>query len=350
MIELEHITKRYDRDTQAVSDVNLTVKDGEFLVFLGPSGCGKSTILRMISGLEEISAGRLAIDGQDHTHTQPSERGVAMVFQNYALYPHLSVRDNIGFGLRVKHVKRAIIRQKADAIAESLGLTPYLDQYPGNLSGGQMQRVALGRAIASNCKICLMDEPLSNLDARLRVEMRKEISLLHQKLQTTTIYVTHDQVEAMTMADRIAVINQGRIQQIGTPHELYLHPANTFVASFFGTPPMNLLQVPKVAGGFALGRRFLAHAPQLADDTLTVGIRPEAVRLQTSGVAATVKLIEDLGSEQLLHLQVDTQTLIAKTTTRHQLGQAVHFDFTDDALTYFDQAGQRLDPAKEHTS
>ena len=239
---LEHVNKIYDNYVQAVFDFNLSVKKNEFIVFVGPSGCGKSTTLRMIAGLEDITSGNLFIDGEYSNYVPPKDRNIAMVFQSYALYPHMTVYDNMAFGLKIKHVDKAEIDKRVKEAAEILQLTEYLDRKPKALSGGQCQRVALGRAIVRNSKLFLMDEPLSNLDAKLRVQMRSEIVELHQKIHATTVYVTHDQTEAMTMADRIVVMNKGYVQQVGTPLEIYNHPSNVFVATFIGSPVMNIVK------------------------------------------------------------------------------------------------------------
>ena len=239
---LEHVNKIYDNYVQAVFDFNLSVKKNEFIVFVGPSGCGKSTTLRMIAGLEDVTSGNLFIDGEYSNYVPPKDRNIAMVFQSYALYPHMSVYDNMAFGLKIKHVDKTEIERRVKEAAEILQLTEYLDRKPKALSGGQCQRVALGRAIVRNPKLFLMDEPLSNLDAKLRVQMRSEIVELHQKIHATTVYVTHDQTEAMTMADRIVVMNKGYVQQVGAPLEIYNHPSNVFVATFIGSPAMNILK------------------------------------------------------------------------------------------------------------
>jgi len=244
-ITLKQVTKNFD-DVNVIKPLDLEIKDGEFIVFVGPSGCGKSTLLRMIAGLEDTTSGNIEIDGQDATHTPPAKRGLAMVFQSYALYPHMSVRNNIAFPLKRAKVSAAEIETKIANAAKILNLTDYLDRKPGQLSGGQRQRVAIGRAIVRQPSAFLFDEPLSNLDASLRVNMRLEISELHKSLATTMIYVTHDQVEAMTMADRIAVFNGGIIEQVGTPLELYQHPVNKFVAGFIGSPKMNFIDIPNV--------------------------------------------------------------------------------------------------------
>ena len=272
-----------------IKGVNLTVEPGEFCVFVGPSGCGKSTLLRLISGLEEVTSGVIEIAGSDVTDAEPSARGIAMVFQNYALYPHLSVRDNIGFGLSLAKLPKAEIKAKVEAAADALKLTDYLDRKPKALSGGQRQRVAIGRAIVRDPKVFLFDEPLSNLDAALRAQMRIELSDLHRKLGATMIYVTHDQVEAMTMADKIVVLNAGRIEQVGSPMELYNAPVSPFVAGFIGSPKMNLY--PGEAAGEPCG---------------TYGIRPEHLRLSSDAPRWTgaVRHVERLGADTVIYLDV----------------------------------------------
>ena len=272
-----------------IKGVNLTVEPGEFCVFVGPSGCGKSTLLRLISGLEEVTSGVIEIGGADVTDAEPSARGIAMVFQNYALYPHLSVRDNIGFGLSLAKLPKAEIKAKVEAAAAALKLTDYLDRKPKALSGGQRQRVAIGRAIVRDPKVFLFDEPLSNLDAALRAQMRIEFSDLHRKLGATMIYVTHDQVEAMTMADKIVVLNAGKIEQVGSPMELYNAPVSPFVAGFIGSPKMNLY--PGTAAGERCG---------------TYGIRPEHLRLTTDAPrwTGTVRHVERLGPDTVIYLDV----------------------------------------------
>ncbi|MEO1089562.1 MAG: ABC transporter ATP-binding protein [Pseudomonadota bacterium] len=297
-ITLENVLKTFD-DTTVIHGVDLTIDDGAFVVFVGPSGCGKSTLLRLVAGLEDVSGGTIRIDGEDATAVPPAKRGLAMVFQSYALYPHMSVYNNIGFPLKMAGLDRSAIRAKVEAAAATLNLTPYLSRRPGQLSGGQRQRVAIGRAIVREPKAFLFDEPLSNLDAALRGTMRLELSELHQKLATTMIYVTHDQVEAMTMADTIVVLNGGRIEQVGSPLELYRRPANLFVAGFIGSPKMNL-----VDGDAA--QRFGAG---------TVGVRPEHLRLSNDSGdwQGTVGVAEHLGSDTFLHIEVDG---IGKMTAR----------------------------------
>ncbi len=289
-IKLENVSKSFGEAT-VIPSIDLEINNGEFVVFVGPSGCGKSTLLRLIAGLEDVSGGRILIDGKDATEKAPAHRGLAMVFQSYALYPHMSVRSNIGFPLKMAGIDKAEIDRKVNDAARILNLTDYLDRKPRQLSGGQRQRVAIGRAIVRSPECFLFDEPLSNLDAALRVNMRLEISELHHQLKATSIYVTHDQIEAMTMADKIVVLNKGRIEQVGSPLELYRNPANLFVAGFIGSPRMNLISGQTAAA-------YGAH---------TIGIRPEHVTLSTeSGTwKGKVAVAEHLGSDTFLHITVD---------------------------------------------
>jgi multiple sugar transport system ATP-binding protein len=288
--------------TEVLHGVNVEIEDGEFVILVGPSGCGKSTLLRMIAGLENITAGEIAIGGRVVNNVAPKERDIAMVFQNYALYPHMTVRDNMAFSLSLAKVPKAAIDQQVQRAAQILGLSQYLNRYPRQLSGGQRQRVAMGRAIVRNPQVFLFDEPLSNLDAKLRVAMRAEIKELHQRLETTTVYVTHDQIEAMTMADKIVVMNAGNVEQIGPPLELYDRPANLFVAGFIGSPAMNFLQ-GKIAGGAfqaASGASLpLPSAGAVNGDgrPAVYGIRPEHFQLTPAGLPATVHVVEPTGSE-----------------------------------------------------
>src|SRR5215469_13374727 len=251
-IEFDRVSKRFPGGITAVEDLSLAIKDGEFMIFVGPSGCGKTTALRMVAGLEEISEGEIRIGGRRVNELEPQDRDVAMVFQNYALYPHKSVRQNIGFPLRMQRLGRAAIDERVRTVAALLGLDGLLERKPGELSGGQRQRVAMGRAIIRHPQAFLMDEPLSNLDAKLRIQMRVELVKLHRRLGVTTIYVTHDQTEAMTLGQRVAVLNQGRIHQVAPPRHLYLHPRNTFVAAFIGSPPMNFIRGRLLSGGLDL--------------------------------------------------------------------------------------------------
>ena len=288
-ITLRNVAKRFG-DVAVIPSINLDIEDGEFVVFVGPSGCGKSTLLRLIAGLEDVSGGVIEIDGVNATELPPAKRGLAMVFQSYALYPHMSVRKNIAFPLKMAGMEAADIARKVEGAAKVLNLTAYLDRRPGQLSGGQRQRVAIGRAIVREPKAFLFDEPLSNLDAALRVNMRLEISELHQTLKTTMVYVTHDQVEAMTMADKIVVLNAGKIEQVGSPLDLYHAPVNLFVAGFIGSPRMNLIEGDEAA------RHGVA----------TIGIRPEHIDIAGDGPwTGTVGLAEHLGSDTFLKVSVD---------------------------------------------
>jgi multiple sugar transport system ATP-binding protein len=289
-IKLNQVSKRFD-ETEVIPPIDLTINEGEFLVFVGPSGCGKSTLLRLIAGLEDVSGGTIEIDGRDATRLPPAKRGLAMVFQSYALYPHMSVRKNIAFPLKMAGLDKDEIARRVENAAKVLNLTDFLRRRPGQLSGGQRQRVAIGRAIVREPAAFLFDEPLSNLDAALRVNMRLEISELHQSLKTTMIYVTHDQVEAMTMADKIVVLNAGRIEQVGSPLELYNHPNNLFVAGFIGSPKMNFITGPE--------------ASQQGGET--IGIRPEHLSLSSESGQwnGRVRVAEHLGSDTFLHVAVD---------------------------------------------
>jgi multiple sugar transport system ATP-binding protein len=326
-VVLNNIVKAYGA-LQVVHGIDLEVQEQEFVVLVGPSGCGKSTTLRMIAGLEEISDGELTIDGRLVNRVAPKDRDVAMVFQNYALYPHLNVAENIAFGLRIRKESAQVIKDSIEEVAGILGLKDYLERRPADLSGGQRQRVAMGRAIVRRPKVFLFDEPLSNLDAKLRTQMRAEIKRLHKRLGVTSIYVTHDQVEAMTLADRIVVMNDGRIEQIGTPMELFLNPANSFVAGFLGAPPMNQIKAT-IADGvngpmaeFAGGKIELAPLPGLQNAVgreVIVGIRPEYAQVVTEptegAVMGELDLVETLGSEALLHLTVAGEPFVIRTET-----------------------------------
>ncbi|MCR8724644.1 ABC transporter ATP-binding protein [Frigidibacter sp. ROC022] len=311
-IEFRNVSKTYGGGAVALSDFSLSVADGEFCVFVGPSGCGKSTALKLLAGLEATSGGEIHIGGENVTDHGPGKRDIAMVFQNYALYPHMSVRSNIGFGLKMHGVPRAEVARKVEEAAALLELTDYLDRKPRALSGGQRQRVALGRAIVREPKAFLMDEPLSNLDAKLRVQTRSQIVMLQRRLGVTAIYVTHDQTEALTMADRIVVMRKGLIQQVGSPDELFHHPANMFVAGFIGSPGMNFFRAPIERDGeqvfltFCGARMSLNPAADLSGlgDEAVFGIRPEHVVIgeAAGGPALTVDLVESLGTEKVLHL------------------------------------------------
>jgi multiple sugar transport system ATP-binding protein len=333
-VTFDHVTKRYD-GTVAVSDLTLEVQDSEFMVLVGPSGCGKTTALRMIAGLEPISEGRLLIGNRVVNNVAPVNRDIAMVFQSYALYPHMTVFDNLAFGLRNKNVPRKEIDARVKQAAGILGLEPLLKRKPKQLSGGQRQRVALGRAIVREPSAFLMDEPLSNLDAKLRVQTRAEILKLQERLETTTIYVTHDQVEAMTMGDRIAVMNLGVLQQVGTPEQLYEEPANLFVASFIGSPPMNI--VPATALGVGGADRAAGFRPE----HLAVG-NGSPDRLAFRG---RVDVVEYLGDEQLVHISVADRAVVAKLPVDRKLDHNAEFEFSvpRDRVYLFDQeTGERL--------
>jgi multiple sugar transport system ATP-binding protein len=329
-VQLSHVYKEYDKGNFAVSDFSLETGEHEFVVLVGPSGCGKSTTLRMIAGLEEITGGEIYIDGKLVNDKEPKDRDIAMVFQNYALYPHMTVFDNIALSLQIRHVPKDVIRERVEAVAETLGISQYLKRKPRALSGGQRQRVALGRAIVRQPKIFLLDEPLSNLDAKLRNQMRTEIIKLFHALGTTFIYVTHDQVEAMTMATKIVVMNDGVIQQIGSPREIYHHPANLFTAGFMGSPQMNFFEhcrLERIDGAYVLtllGVRYpLPQEKQqqlLQKETqsceVIVGVRPEDVRLAATDDAYKVKawldVSEMLGNEVLLHLRSEQESFIIR--------------------------------------
>jgi multiple sugar transport system ATP-binding protein len=316
-IRLEHVTKVYAGGVTAVDDVSLSIADGEFMVLVGPSGCGKSTLLRMVAGLEEVTQGTISIDGADVTELAPRRRDIAMVFQSYALYPHMSVRKNIGYGLKVRRTPKNVTKRRVDEVAKLLGLEDLLERKPAQLSGGQRQRVAMGRAIVREPKAFLMDEPLSNLDAKLRVEMRASLAQLHTNLGVTTIYVTHDQTEAMTLGHRVAVLDGGRILQVDTPQRLYDHPANVFVAAFIGTPSMNLVEGAidgdeVVFGGLRvpLGR---SRRPAPGKRDVVVGIRPEAFEAAATAPPGLTTLtvvplvVEELGSDAHVFFRVNAE-------------------------------------------
>ena len=347
-VTLQGIRKSYGT-TEVIRGIDIEARDGEFLVFVGPSGCGKTTTLRMIAGLESISAGELRIDGVRANDVRPSDRGAAMVFQSYALYPHMTVAENMGFALKMAGVPKAQRERQVQQAAETLRMTELLQRYPKELSGGQRQRVAIGRAIVRKPKVFLFDEPLSNLDAALRVDMRVELARLHKELGTTMIYVTHDQVEAMTLGSRIAVFNKGIIEQIGAPLEVYQRPANVFVAGFMGAPKINLIAQPDSAAELAhqalwktLGGERLATAAHL-------GVRPEHLQVHGSGegVAATVVLAEHLGDASVLHMRVQgvadlLKAKVAANSGPFQAGQMVFLRAAAQDVLGFDAAGQSL--------
>ncbi|MCI7591434.1 MAG: sn-glycerol-3-phosphate ABC transporter ATP-binding protein UgpC [Lactobacillus johnsonii] len=357
-VDLNHIYKKYEgNDKYSVNDFDLHIEDKEFIVFVGPSGCGKSTTLRMVAGLEDISKGTLEIDHKVMNDVAPKDRDIAMVFQNYALYPHMSIYDNMAFGLKLRHYKKDEIDKRVKHAADILGLSEYLDKKPAELSGGQRQRVALGRAIVRDAPIFLMDEPLSNLDAKLRVTMRAEIAKLHQNLGTTTIYVTHDQTEAMTLADRVVVMSVGKVQQIGTPLEVYNTPVNMFVAGFIGSPQMNFFNVHfkgnRISDGKGLdieipeGKAKMLKEKGYEDKDLVFGIRPEDIHseeafLETwpnSVVESTVVVSELLGSTIQLYQKVDGTEFVAIVNARdyHTPGDKVKMGFDVNKAHFFDK-------------
>lgn len=355
-VELTKIVKHYGT-VVAVEDFNLAIDEGELVVFVGPSGCGKSTTLRMIAGLEAITSGQLTIAGRDVTRLEPKDRNVAMVFQNYALYPHKTVYDNLGFGLRMRGISRAEIDQRVKQTAEMLRISELLARKPKALSGGQMQRVALGRALVRDPDIFLLDEPLSNLDAKLRVRMREEIARLHRKVDTSMVYVTHDQVEAMTLGDRIVVMNLGRIQQVGPPLELYDRPANTFVAGFIGSPEMNLLPATVTSDGaqpmVSLAGQPLALSPGVRPPagSVTLGLRPEHLSLaagangDAAGITAPILRVEQMGAQTLIACDLGQHELIALLVRNDQVreGERVRLTIPPEALHLFDaESGVRL--------
>jgi multiple sugar transport system ATP-binding protein len=349
-LELQGVGKVYRGGIRAVRDVNLTIEEGEFLVLVGPSGCGKSTLLRMIAGLEDVTEGVILMDGRQLNQAEPGERDIAMVFQNYALYPHMSVRANLGYGLKVRRTPRAQIRGRVAEVSRMLGLEELLDRKPSDLSGGQRQRVAMGRAIARQPSLYLMDEPLSNLDARLRVQMRGELSRLHQRLGVTTIYVTHDQVEAMTLGQRVAVMREGAVQQVGQPLSLYRDPANLYVATSIGSPSMNLLKAVAVEGGVQIGaHRLPTRLPaQLAPGrSFVLGMRPEALQDSRFAPAGAPQLPCDvLVTEEL---GVETHAVVALDVPRFELEELTNLSEEEEGSTLNADDGRalltaRLDP------
>ncbi len=342
-LELQNVEKLFG-NVRAIKGINLAIAKGEFIVFVGPSGCGKSTLLRMIAGLTEIDGGSLQLDGRDITKLPSSKRDLAMVFQSYALYPHMSVFDNMSFALRLANVDKAVIQQKVNRAAEILNLTAYLQRTPKELSGGQRQRVAIGRAIVRAPKVFLFDEPLSNQDAALRGQTRVEIAQLHRDLGATTIYVTHDQVEAMTLADRVVVLRDGLIEQVGSPLELYDKPANQFVAQFIGTPQMNVVPTAKLPHLTSVGGMAVPAGG-------SVGLRPEDIQLKPAGegqLQGTVELVEALGAETLIHVATATGAkLVARQNFRTRLhaGNPVGLAIDATAAHLFDDQGRLARPA-----
>ena len=351
-LELKGLTKSFGAQT-VLAGIDLAVGDGEMVVIVGASGCGKSTLLRLVAGLEQPSHGAVVLDGRDITGRDPAERDIAMVFQNYALYPHMSVFENMAYGLKIRRLPRAEIRRRVDEAAAMLGLEALLARKPRALSGGQRQRVAMGRAIVREPKLFLFDEPLSNLDAKLRVQMRAEIRRLQRRLGVTSLYVTHDQVEAMTLGDRLVVMREGRAAQVASPMEVFARPADTYVAGFIGAPAMNFLPARLAAGGrgaaLAAGPAVLfADGPRPGPEgrRLTIGIRPEHVLLAREGMEFAVDLVEPLGSETLLHGRLaDGTGLVVKVAGAAPGGETLHLTLPPAELHVFDAgSGSRLEP------
>jgi sn-glycerol 3-phosphate transport system ATP-binding protein len=343
-ITLDHVGKTYAGGAAAVHDVSVEIADGEFLVLVGPSGCGKSTLLRMVAGLETVTSGAIRIGDRVVNDVEPADRDIAMVFQNYALYPHMTVRQNLAYGLTNRRMPKAEIARRVDAAAAILEIGPYLDRKPRALSGGQRQRVAMGRAIVREPAVFLFDEPLSNLDAKLRVTMRGEIRLLQRRLGTTSIYVTHDQIEAMTLADRLVVLNGGRVEQIGRPIDVYRRPASTFVASFIGSPAMNLLTGTSEGGTVRLGSAGWSTQAR-KDGPITIGIRPEDIRSAAAGegIRVAVDYVEELGATRLVHGRVDGQPLTAVWAAGEGVPDEVSIAIPEAAVHLFErETGQRL--------
>ncbi|EOH93881.1 ABC transporter ATP-binding protein [Enterococcus pallens] len=362
-MKLQNVYKRYENNpNNSVTDFNLAIADKEFIVFVGPSGCGKSTTLRMIAGLEDITEGELSIDGKVMNEVAPKDRDIAMVFQNYALYPHMTVFDNMAFGLKLRKYSKEKIKDRVENAAAILGLTDYLSRKPAALSGGQRQRVALGRAIVRDAKVFLMDEPLSNLDAKLRVAMRAEIAKLHRRLETTTIYVTHDQTEAMTMADRIVIMKDGFVQQIGSPKEVYNKPKNVFVAGFIGSPAMNFFKVSLNQGIITDGYGLQLRIPEGKNKVLVekgyegkeliFGVRPEDIHSEQialdaaldSTVTAEVVVSELLGAETMLYTKLGETEFISKVDARdfHNPGEMVDLAFDINKAHFFDKESEEV--------
>ncbi|CAN1560635.1 MalK ABC-type sugar transport systems, ATPase components [Rhabdaerophilaceae bacterium] len=352
-IEIRQVKKFYGK-TQVIHDVDLTINNGEFVVILGPSGCGKSTLLRMVAGLESIDAGDISIEGKIVNALEPRERGCAMVFQNYALYPHMTVADNIGYALKVAGLDKATRQAKIAQVAAIVGLGDFLQRKPNELSGGQRQRVAMGRAMIREPKVFLFDEPLSNLDAKLRVQMRMEIRRLHQRLGATSVFVTHDQIEAMTLADRMVVMNQGRIEQVGTPRDLYMRPDTRFVAAFIGSPAMNLMPaeivrpgVAQLAGGRELAFDATGFDPAVGQK-VEIGIRPEDIQLvrqdSSGSIELSVSFMEEMGASRLVHAvlaDAEISVMLPHEKTDDMTRLAVHFP--SEKLHMFDAGtGKRV--------
>jgi multiple sugar transport system ATP-binding protein len=343
-VDIRNVRKSYG-NVEVLHGVSLHIEDGEFVALVGPSGCGKSTLLRMIAGLEDVTAGDIVISDRVVNHVAPKDRNIAMVFQNYALYPHMNVRDNMGFALRQRRMPKPEIESRVNNAARILGLEHLMDRKPRALSGGQRQRVAMGRAIVREPNVFLFDEPLSNLDAKLRVQMRSEIKELHQRLKTTTIYVTHDQIEAMTLADRVVVMNGGVIEQQGSPLELYDNPASRFVAAFIGSPPMNFIEGTVVGpSNVRLDDGTTLHVPVTNLEGLgqaTIGVRPEHFELSNGGWPATVSVVEPTGSETQITARMSGQIIriLVRGRTFVRPGEVIHLTVPSDLIHIFDDSG-----------
>jgi len=347
LVQLKNIKKSFSKDKEVIHNFSLEINDGEFVVLVGPSGCGKSTLLRIVAGLETVTSGEVYIDGKRVNDVSPKDRDIAMVFQNYALYPHMNVFNNLAFGLKLRKVSKSEIEQQVKHAAQLLEISDLLNRKPKELSGGQRQRVALGRAIVRNPKVFLFDEPLSNLDAKLRVQMRTQIKKLHQDLKNTMIYVTHDQVEAMTMGDRIIILKDGIIQQVGAPIEVYKKPENVFVGSFIGSPAMNFIT------GRIENRKFISRElnidirklnyPDNNYPDLLLGIRPEDVQIGEGDITAELLVTEPLGNETVLHLQIGNNSIIAKGLSGniYKPGSRLKIDFDPDKIVLFDGKTQK---------
>ena len=347
-IAISNVTKKFD-STEVIHGINLKINDGEFVVLVGPSGCGKTTLLRMIAGLESITGGNISIDDKIINNIKPKERDCAMVFQNYALYPHMKVAANMGFSLKIKKASKEEINKKVKDVAKILEIEDYLERYPRQLSGGQRQRVAMGRAIVRNPKVFLFDEPLSNLDAKLRVQMRTQIKLLHARLKTTLVYVTHDQVEAMTMADKIVVMNEGLVEQTGAPLELYDKPVNIFVAGFIGSPSMNLLNASINSNSINLGSAGSIPITRKTTSEnnldITLGIRPSHMDISKNGegLKFQIDVIEPTGADSLVYGRINDTECCVQTSERLNLksGEIIHILPNEDNLHFFDNQSNR---------
>ena len=346
-LELQNITKVYPNGTKAVNETSLNIEKGEFVVFVGPSGCGKSTLLRMIAGLEDITAGEIALDGTIINEIDPSERDVAMVFQNYALYPHMTVYNNMAYGLKNRGISKQEIEDKVNEVAKLLEIDPYLSRKPSMLSGGQRQRVAMGRAIVRNPKIFLFDEPLSNLDAKLRNQMRLEIKKLQRQMGVTSIFVTHDQTEAMTLGDRIVVINNGIVEQVGTPKDIYSKPNTKFVAEFIGSPQMNIFNCNVDNGIAKIDNNSINLDKSINLDDASVGIRPDDIQISDSGsISCKANLVEYLGSDMIIYSSLGDQEFSCKLSSKIDVkaGDEFKLDIQPSLVHIFDNSsGKRLD-------